>query len=84
MRWKLSKPVSAGAFRVWALSASGTRYRVTRASTPVVAVAGRTSYSSRWKVNAPAGRGYRVVVEYWSGAKKLVSGTSKGRLTITR
>ena len=84
VRWKLSEPVTTGVFRVWALSAKGTRYRVTRASTPVVAVAGATSYSARWKVNAPPGKGYRIVVEYWSGAMKQASGQSTGRLTIKR
>jgi len=84
VRWQLSEPVTAGVFRVWAVSAKGTRYRVTRASTPVVAVAGATSYSARWKVNAPPGKGYRIVVEHWSGAKKLASGQSTGRLTIKR
>jgi len=43
-----------------------------------------SSYSARRKVNAPAGRGYRIVVEYWSGAKKLAGGQSTGRLTIKR
>ena len=43
---------------------------------------GVTSYRAGWKVNAPLGRGYRIVVEYWSGAKKLASGQSTGRLTI--
>ena len=84
VRWKLSEPVTAGVFRLWAVSAKGTRYRVTRASTPVNAVAGATSYSARWKVNAPPGKGYRIVVEYWSGAKTLASGQSTGRLTIKR
>ena len=84
VRWKLSEPVTAGVFRLWAVSAKGTRFRVTRASTPVNAVAGATSYSARWKVNAPAGKGYRIVVEHWSGANKLASGQSTGRLTIKR
>ena len=82
VRWKLSEPVAAGVFRLWAVSAKGTRYRVTAASRPVKAVAGATSYLAPWKVNAPPGRGYRIVVEYWSGAKKLASGQSTGRLTI--
>ena len=84
VRWKLSEQVAAGVFRVWALSATGTRYRVTGTSTPVKAVAGATSYSARWKVNAPAGKGYRIVVEHWWAGIKLASGKSTGRLTITR
>ena len=51
---------------------------------PVPAVAGVTSYRAGWKVNAPPGKGYRIVVEHWSGAKKLASGQSTGRLTIKR
>ena len=84
VRWKLSEPVAAGDFRVWALSATGTRYRVTGASTPVAAVGGKTSYSARWKVKAPPGKGYRIVVEHWWAGMKLASGKSTGRLTLTR
>ena len=84
VRWTLSEPVTAGVFRLWALSAKGARYRVTGATQPVPAVAGVASYRAGWKVNAPAGRGYRIVVEYWSGAKKLAGGQSAGRLTIKR
>ena len=83
-RWKLSEPVATGVFRVWALSAKGTRYRVTRASMPVVAVAGATSHSARWKVNAPAGRGYRILVELWWAGLRQAGGPSTGRLTIRR
>ena len=46
VRWKLSEPVAAGDFRVWALSATGTRYRVTGASTPV---------SGRWRQDVVLG-----------------------------
>ena len=84
VRWRLSEPVAAGVFRVWALSAKGTLYRVTGVSTPVKAVAGATSYSARWKVNAPPGKGYRIVVEHWWAGAKLGSAKSAGRLTITR
>ena len=83
-RWTLSEPVSVGAFRVWALSAKGILYRVTGASAPVKAVAGATSYSARCKVNAPPGKGYRIVVELWWAGAKLGSAKSKGSLTITR
>ena len=37
IRWKLTQSVTAGAFRVWAVSAQGARYRVTSASKPVAA-----------------------------------------------
>jgi len=84
IRWKVSEPVTAGVFRAWALSAKGKRYRVTGATKPVPAASGVTSYRAGWKVNAPAGRGYRIVVEHWSGASKLARGTSSGRLTIKR
>ncbi len=84
VRWRLSEPVAAGVFRVWAKSAKGTLYRVTGVSTPVKAVAGATSYSARWKVNAPPGKGYRIVVEHWWAGAKLGSAKSTGRLTITR
>ena len=84
VRWKLSEPVDAGAFRVWALSTEGTLYRVTSASKPVGVVAGTTSYSARWKVNAPPGRRYRIVVEYWWAGIKVVSGKSTAELTVKR
>ena len=84
VRWKLSEPVAAGDFRVWALSATGTRYRVTGASKPVAAVDGKTSYSARWKVKAPPGKGYRIIVEHWWAGIKLATGKSTGRLTIKR
>jgi len=84
VRWTLSEPIAAGVFRVWALSAKGTRYPVTAATAPVKVVAGATSYSARWKVNAPPGKGYRIVVEHWWAGAKLAVGKSTGRLTITR
>ena len=84
VRWTLSEPVAAGVFRVWALSAKGTRYPVTAATAPVKAVAGAASYSARWKVNAPPGKGYRIVVEHWWAGAKLAVGKSTGGLTITR
>ena len=84
VRWRVFEPVAVGIFRVWAESVKGTRYRVTAASAPVKAVAGAASYSARWKVNAPPGTGYRIVVEHsWAGTK-LAVGRSTGRLTITR
>ena len=84
VRWRVSEAVPAGAFHVWAVSARGIRYRVTAASAPVVATAGTTSYSARWKVNAPSGKGYRVLVEYWWGGARVAAGKSAGLLTITR
>ena len=84
IRWRLTEPLTAGVFRVWAVNARGTRYQVTSAAKPIAAAAGKTSYSVRWKVNAPVGTGYRIVVEQWSGSKKLLSGKSTGVLTIRR
>lgn len=81
--WKLSGAVVAGDFRAWAVSAAGKRTPVTPAAKPVAAQPGRTAYTAPWKVNVPAGKGYRIVVEYWWGGSKLASGRSAG-FTVTR
>jgi hypothetical protein len=84
LSWMLSAPVAAGEFRVWAVSAKGKRTPVTPVATPVHVAAGVTKYTYRWKVNVPAGAGYRIAVEYWWGDLKVASGTSPGRITVKK
>jgi predicted ester cyclase len=82
--WKLAADVVAGDFRVWAVSAAGKRTPVTPAAKPVAAQAGRTTYTAPWKVSVPAGKGYRILVEYWWSGAALATGRSTGTFSVTR
>ncbi len=82
--WRVSEPLGTGAFRLWAVSSKGARYRVTSAAKPVAAVGTKRAYAYTWKVGVPAGTGYHIVVEHWSGTTKTATARSVGGLTIRR